>query len=86
METENNQLIINEPIIFTCYKCNYSTYDKSNYTRHCKSNKHMGIKKDKQIRECIICDKKFKSWLGCKKHKESMEHKYKELCYINNTQ
>ena len=49
---------------FLCKRCNFVTYDKKDYLRHCKTSKH---KKSKWI--CLTCGKQYKFASGLSRHK-----------------
>ena len=49
---------------FSCKRCNFITYDKKDYQRHCKTLKH---KKSKW--ECLHCGKQYKYASGLSRHK-----------------
>ena len=41
---------------FYCEKCDFSCEFQSVYDKHCKSNKHLGVKKEKNIYHCEKCN------------------------------
>ena len=49
---------------FFCKRCNFITYDKKDYQRHCKTSKH---KKSKWT--CLTCGKQYKFSSGLSRHK-----------------
>ena len=49
---------------FSCKRCNFITYDKKDYQRHCKTLKH---KKSKWV--CNNCGKQYKYSSGLSRHK-----------------
>lgn len=68
---------------FKCEECNYMTYDKSNYNKHYKTNKHlkkvMGVvKNDNKLFTCKKCDELFNNrtslWRHNKKCLTDKEH------------
>lgn len=63
--------------MFTCILCNYSSEDKSNYNKHCKSVSHLS--NEIKNKECILCNKKFISIQTYKQHKKNIHNKILEI-------
>jgi len=59
--------------VYECELCIYSTTNKSNYTQHMKTKRHMNkvLNKDKNIHECPNCQKIYKSRNGLWVHKKT---------------
>lgn len=67
--------------IFSCKRCNFITYDKKDYQRHCKTSKH---KKSKWT--CLTCGKQYKYPSGLSRHKcKNIEPKEDDNIIIQHT-
>ena len=59
-------------MLYTCELCDYSTSNKTNFTKHKTTRKHKmvtnGDKKVAKIYECEFCDKKYKHRQGLNRH------------------
>jgi hypothetical protein len=69
--------------MFTCNLCKYSSVDKSNFNKHCKSNLHLTNEETKKY--CSICDKKFINLQTYKQHKKNIHNKVKNIKTKDNT-
>ena len=66
-------IIIN--IMQTCNLCKYSSLDKSNFSKHCKSKQHLTNEEIKKY--CLLCDKKFINLQTYRQHKKNIHNKIK---------
>jgi len=68
-------------MVYQCIKCNYETYDKSNYNKHLKCKIHMnnyGLNDPQQeINEyiCLFCNKSYSTASNLSKHEKKCIHK-----------
>jgi hypothetical protein len=63
---------------FSCNKCNYSTYRKSQYLRHLSTNKHKNVSEHVKKKFICICGKEYKH--------DSSYYKHKKKCVQNNSE
>jgi hypothetical protein len=74
----SNEFVPENPLNFHCIKCDYSTCNKKDYTKHVNTIKHkntenqcLSIQKSQKIPtfECV-CGKKYKDYSGLWRHKK----------------
>ena len=79
MVTKNPQNLPKNPQIFSCEKCNYTTSNKKDYSKHCATRKHQEFTKftneftekipeENGLHICSQCGKKYTSRMGLWKH------------------
>lgn len=60
-----------ELVLYECKKCNYKSFIKCNYDKHCSTIKHKNntdTKETKIYKQCDVCKKNYKSRNGYWKH------------------
>jgi len=79
MVTKNPQNLPKNPQIFSCEKCNYTTSNKKDYSKHCATRKHQNvtnvtievtekIPEENGLHICSQCGKKYVSRMGLWRH------------------
>ena len=81
-----------KPKKYFCIKCDFSSNDKKDYTRHLSTRKHqkntmdnkrITKKTEKNIFKCELCDKKYKYRSGLSKHRRTA---HPDIVFEENTQ
>lgn len=66
-------------ILFECNFCMYSTHDKRNYNRHCKSESHKINIKKSMTNICKYCGISYSTKSNLARHTKNCNQKYLEF-------
>ena len=77
---------MNSKKCYSCYKCNFSSYNSSDYKRHLNTLKHKGINKEKKEKNNTVKPIKFLKICKCGKEctSKSGYYKHTKLCVMIN--
>lgn len=69
---------IDNKVNYKCDKCEYSTRNKKDFTRHLNTKKHNGIKTINKGYICDLCKREYKHKSGLSRHIKICGHTKKE--------